>query len=102
MIGVVVPVERQRTVPKLPSFTRAQQNGEFAARRVVGFTGGCPNAAPEQWCGHGGGLQIIGCSLVSWDIRGACLAHEARGRRIFRPPYCPRRCRTTGEQRDTR
>ena len=89
-------------VPQPSSFTRAQQNGEFAARCVIGFTGGCPNSGPEQWCGHGGSLQIIGCSLFNWDICGARLAHEARGRRIFGTPYCLRRRRTTGEQRDTR
>ena len=73
-------------VPQPSSFTRAQQNSKFAARCVVRFTGGCPNSGPEQWCGHGGSLQIIACSLFNWDICGARLAHDARGRRIFGTP----------------
>ena len=83
MISRVVASERQRLVPQPSSFTRAQQNGHFTACRVIGFTGGCPNAGPEQWSGHRGGLQIIGCSLFNWNVCGARLAHEAGSRRIF-------------------
>ena len=102
MISRVVASERQRLVPQPSSFTRAQQNGHFTACRVIGFTGGCPNAGPEQWSGHRGGLQIIGCSLFNWNVCGARLAHEASGRRIFGPARCLRRRRTAGEQRETR
>src|SRR6516225_11344065 len=102
MISLAVPREGQRTVPKLSSITRVQQNSQLAARCVVGFTGGCANATPKQWGGNGRCLQIIGSSLFNWNTRRARLAHEAGGRRIFGTARCPRRCRTAGQKRETR
>src|SRR4029078_300570 len=100
MISRVVASECQRMVPELPSFTFAEQNGKFAPRCVIGFTGGCPNAGPEQWSGHGGGLQIIGCSFFNWEICGPRLAHKASRRCIFGTPCCLRRRRAPGKKCD--
>ena len=102
MIRGAVCRESHRLIPQLSSFTRPQQNSEFAAGCVVGFTGGCPNSGPEQWCGHGGSLQIIPCSLFNGDICGARLAHEACGRRIFGTACCLRCRRAAGKERKTR
>ena len=86
----------------VPPSLGAQQNRQFAARCVVGFTDGCPNSGPEQWSSRGGSLQVVGCSLFNRDICGARLPHEARGGRVWGPPYYHGARRTTGEQRDTR
>src|SRR4029077_14314120 len=48
MISVVVPGERQRTVPKLSCFTATKQDSKFSTGCVIGFTSGCPNSGPEQ------------------------------------------------------
>ena len=51
-------------VPQPSSFTGAQQNGKFAASRVVSIAGWCLlRAGAQQWSGHGSGLQIIGGSF---------------------------------------
>src|SRR4029077_1277032 len=51
---------------------------------------------------HGSSLQIVRCSFFHWNARGACLAHHARGRRIFGTARGLRRRRTASEERETR
>src|SRR6478672_9146091 len=101
MVSVVVPGESDRMVPQPSSFTGTQQQGKFAAGRVVSIAGWCllsPGA--QQWSGHGSGLQIIGCSLLNWNLRGSCLFHNAGGRAVLKTACFLRRSRAPGKKRE--
>ena len=89
-------------VPQFAAFTGVQQNGKFTARRIVGLTGGCPNAAAQHGGSHSRCLQIVGRPFFNWHAQRARLTHDARGRRIFRTVRRLRRCRTAGKKGDTR
>src|SRR5213593_175596 len=100
MIGAGVPCQSERMVPEPLSFTGAQQNSEFTAGCVVGIHGWrFLRSASQQWSGYGSRLQIIGSSCFSWNVRGARLAHDACGRRVFGALCCLRRRRATGKKR---
>jgi hypothetical protein len=71
-------------VPQPSSFTGVQQQGKFTAGRIVSIESWCLlSAGSQQWSGHGSGLQIIGCSLLNWNLRGSCLFHNAGGRPVL-------------------
>ena len=89
-------------IPQLPAFTVAEQNGKFAARCIISFADGCPDAVAQERSSHGSSLQIVRCSFLHWNVRGARLAHETRRGRIFGTPCCSGRGRTAGQKRDAR
>src|SRR5437667_7929673 len=102
MISLVVRCESQRMVPEPSPFTGAQQNGKFTAGRVVSIAGRCfLSAGAQQWSGHGSDLQIIGDSLLNWNLRGSRLAQDAGGRRVLKTACCLRRSRAASKKRET-
>ena len=69
MISLVARGKRQRMVPQPSSFTGAQQNSEFTARRVISIAGWrLLSAGAQQWSGHGSDLQVIGGSFFNWHL----------------------------------
>src|SRR6266480_4515022 len=89
-------------IPQPSSFTRPKQSGKFTAGCVVGIAGRCfLSTVAQQWSGHGSGLQIIGGSLLYWNLGGPRLFHNAGGRPVLKATCCSGRSRASGKKGET-